>query len=119
MDCFQMNIATKIIEQSLASAGVNKETATKIMGAVNETTWAGGKVVLVQTNLNDRDIYVGGTGSTQMTVFKFPLNPTKFEDELIRAQETNRGINVVYTVNSNNEKIITSVLLYGKGAYSE
>ena len=117
MECFQTNIASKIVEQSLASAGVSKEIAAKVMGAVSDTTSANGRVMLVQTNLNDRDIYVGGLSS--MTLFKFPLNPSKFEDELIRAQETHRGISVVYTVNSKNEKIITSVLLYGKGAFSE
>jgi hypothetical protein len=54
-----------------------------------------------------------------MTVFKFPLNQANFENELIRAQETHRGVTVVYTINAKKEKIITSVMLYGKGAYSE
>ncbi len=121
MECFQTTIATKIIEQSLATAGVNKQTAAKIMGTVSETKSADGKVMLVQTNMKDRDIYVGGMGTAgvSFTIFKFPLNPASFETELIRAQETHRGITVIYSINAKNEKIITTVMLYGKGAYSE
>jgi hypothetical protein len=117
MECFQTNISAKIIEQSLLTAGVTKQMSKKVMDAVNESTWTDGKVMMVQTNANDRDIYVGGQSA--MTVFKFPLNQANFENELMRAQETHRGVTVVYTINAKKEKIITSVMLYGKGAYSE
>ena len=117
MECFQNNIAAKIIEQSLSTAGVTKKMAAKVIDAVNESTWIDGKVMMVQTNTNDRDIYVGGP--SKMIVFKFPLNQASFENELIRAQETHRGLTAVYTTNAKNEKIITALMLYGKGAYSE
>ena len=88
----------------------------KILTQIDEILWTGGKVNLVQTNQKDRAIYVGS--SSAMTVFKFPPNAKDFEEELIRAQETDRTVNVSYTVDANKEKIIMSVLLYGRAAYS-
>ena len=117
MDCLNPNFANEILKTTIQNSSIKKAQADKIVAQIDEIKWTGGKVNLVQTNLQDRTIYVGSGGN--MKVFAFPPNKKDFETELIRAQETDRTVNVSYKTDNNNINMIISVLLYGRAAYSD
>lgn len=107
MDCLNANFINEIVKTTIRSASLKKTDSDKVLSQVNELQWAGGKVNLVQTNQTDRVIYVGSP-SADMTIFKFPPNGKDFEEELIRAQETDRAVSVSYVIDATKEKIIVS-----------
>jgi len=102
-----------IIDKVLAKAGVAQEVRDQVQTSLGELKYADGQVVCVTTRKSERLISVTGPRDGNiLATFAFPPNSSKFESELMRAQDTGRIVSVVYTEDGSSKGILEDVCIF-------
>jgi hypothetical protein len=119
MNCIPLESVPTLVDRVLAEAGASKAIRARAVGIANDIEYAGGQVILVQTDKPMRLIAVRGqleSGASKLVLFKFPPNSPAHEAELIRAQDGGRVVSVIYRPDAKGVNLIESVLVYAGAA---
>src|SRR5512141_1483098 len=106
-DCIPKSMLMSMVTTALQRGGASKEVAAQVMQNLEEMKLSEGLVIAFITRTKESVAYISSPYivGAPMGGFHFPPNGTNFSDELKRAQNEDRFVSVLYTVDASGNNL--------------